>query len=438
MSRTGTYSAENPVSRQFHRLFTAQNLTRLVLIMCMLFCSGGIFLLLGKGTSMVDPDSESAQSSNRAMWLAAYPLILAALFTGWRVLASALNNQLIIVLMLALSLVSALWSHSAGGTVFATIQLAITTLFAVYAPRALGYRNFLETMGWSFVIMIGLSLVFAVALPHYGFVQDTQNAGSLRGIFPQKNTLATYMTLAIPTVSLLAFSSIGYMRLMWAGTAGLALIMLLMTKSATALLLVLAMPFLVWFTLSIARSRANGLFVVGLTIFGFGALAAAIYILGPLILEALGKDAGLSGRDSLWATILASFTTRPLFGFGFFGFWTDTSEFGGARITSGVVWHPTSTHNAWLNMAIQLGVPGLLLMIALWVTGFMRSGRLIFLVGSPLAAWPFVVLIVMTTWSLVQSNFMNHQSVLHMYVIFAVTAATEGVRNAHVLRPVRL
>jgi hypothetical protein len=79
---------------------------------------------------------------------------------------------------------------------------------------------------------------------------------------------------------------------------------------------------------------------------------------------------------------------------------------GGAAITRSVVWSPGGAHNGWIELTTQLGFIGL----ALWAVVFLRTAGLATRLsldrnqgGNPGALWPALMLIVVTTWSLVES-----------------------------------
>ena len=45
-----------------------------------------------------------------------------------------------------------------------------------------------------------------------------------------------------------------------------------------------------------------------------------------MFFEMLGKDPTLTGRTDFWPDVIANIYQRPLFGWGYFGFWTPANS----------------------------------------------------------------------------------------------------------------
>ena len=84
--------------------------------------------------------------------------------------------------------------------------------------------------------------------------------------------------------------------------------------------------------------------------------------------EALGRGSELSGRKVLWARLL-EMHTNPIFGTGFESFWL------GDRLKQleGIFFFiPNEAHNGYLEIYLELGLIGLLLVIGLFVATFWK------------------------------------------------------------------
>ena len=87
------------------------------------------------------------------------------------------------------------------------------------------------------------------------------------------------------------------------------------------------------------------------------------------LLHALGRNTTLTGRVGIWKAVL-SLQTNPLFGTGFESFWL------GSRLQR--VWDMTATgiqeaHNGYIEVYLNLGWIGILLLGVMIVTGFRRA-----------------------------------------------------------------
>jgi O-antigen ligase len=72
----------------------------------------------------------------------------------------------------------------------------------------------------------------------------------------------------------------------------------------------------------------------------------------------LGRDATLTGRADLWAMLPAFISERPWLGYGYGGFWVESSprvDF----IWNAIGWAAPHAHNGWLDLLLDLGIAGL-------------------------------------------------------------------------------
>jgi exopolysaccharide production protein ExoQ len=91
--------------------------------------------------------------------------------------------------------------------------------------------------------------------------------------------------------------------------------------------------------------------------------------------EALGRGSTLSGRTELWKNLL-ELHTNPIFGTGFESFWLGERQ---QRLEEIYTWqHPNEAHNGYLEIYLELGLIGLLLVIGLFVATFWKVRRELF------------------------------------------------------------
>ena len=79
------------------------------------------------------------------------------------------------------------------------------------------------------------------------------------------------------------------------------------------------------------------------------------------ILDLAGKDWTLTGRTVLFVQSLLMIARKPLLGYGFRAFWGPMDEGGGsvARELQGALnWVPPHSHNSFLDLALDLGLAG--------------------------------------------------------------------------------
>jgi exopolysaccharide production protein ExoQ len=87
---------------------------------------------------------------------------------------------------------------------------------------------------------------------------------------------------------------------------------------------------------------------------------------GSFILVALGRNPTLTGRTDLWDA-LRGMAVSPLLGAGFESFWLGDRL---QKLWSIFWWHPNESHNGYLEVYLNLGWAGLVLLGGLMVTGY--------------------------------------------------------------------
>jgi exopolysaccharide production protein ExoQ len=120
---------------------------------------------------------------------------------------------------------------------------------------------------------------------------------------------------------------------------------------------------------SLARKPA----VVHLAVASLIILALYASILNPSvgIASAMGKDPTLTGRTDVWRAIIPM-TPSPWFGAGFESFWL------GSRLTklwNKFVWHPNEAHDGYLEVYLNLGWMGVILLAVVMVAGYRKVVR---------------------------------------------------------------
>jgi O-antigen ligase len=109
----------------------------------------------------------------------------------------------------------------------------------------------------------------------------------------------------------------------------------------------------------------------------FGAVAATTLIVGislqfmfnitGVVIEAIGRDATLTGRTDIWAAVL-TMAQHPLLGAGFQSFWL------GDRLTAMwakfPVFKPNQAHNGYIEIYLNLGWIGIALFVGLVVASY--------------------------------------------------------------------
>lgn len=215
------------------------------------------------------------------------------------------------------------------------------------------------------------NFLYILAFPGYGIMGGSLS-GSARGMFVHKNIFGQFSAAAF--LLLLPFPMqrpfLRYGTLFYGLCALIALVCVVLSMSSTALALTMAglmmMSFAYVVTRVPSRSVRAYIFLVVIVLGSFGT-----YTLGSLLLDtfasSVGKDATFSGRSEVWQALLLPIAERPIFGHGFAVFRQPDYI---ASYTSQIAWGPRSTHNTYIEIALNMGLPA----AVLWVIFLM--GRL--------------------------------------------------------------
>ena len=273
-------------------------------------------------------------------------------------------------------------------------------------------------------VAVFAKLLYTAALPSHGIMGGSL-AGSVRGMFLHKNFFGQFSAKTnqklVPSLSERPFFT--YRNLFMASACFLALVSAVLSKSSTAVVLSaiglgsLGMSWVISQMLPVKSLRIYVVLVSLILLGGFAdffGLAFAGDIAGSF-----GKDITLSGRGELWDALLDALYERPWFGHGFAMFRQPDYI---AIFTHQIAWGPRSTHNTYLELALNIGIPGAALWVAFLVSRFIRKAvfvsrdpvvrfanakevaiMLMVMVGSfteagmmlaPLATWPLLLAVL--------------------------------------------
>ncbi len=393
---------------------------RLNLLRPLEFFLAGLFLFLVSQGLLgpifaADGDPESS-AILRLMWLPVYGLTLVWLMaTPARTLDTAMRIPLILALS-ALCLASYMWSVDGGITQRRGFALVMTTLIGLVLASRFTWRDLVPLIGVVFAILAFLSAAMAIANPTLGVHHDI-HVGAWRGIWWEKNTLGAMMAFgALAAISSSVFQP--ERRLIWWGLAAFQAAMVLMSTSKTALLaLLLALAG----TAAIALSR-RGFGFAALILCGGGLLvfiAAMVMSIAPVaVIEALGRDATLTGRTDIWIVLADQVQARYWTGYGYGAFWVN--EYGPAFwVRQRTQWPVPTAHNGWLELALSVGLPGVALMAVSLLASIFRAFTRLF--KGPEVYWALVFLVLVALISISESNLVQRNAIT--WVLFVATAA---------------
>ena len=387
--------------------------------------TGAVFPLLVMGADGTLDDS--ARATLRLVALPAYLISLVLLARHPKSLLALLRNNLPLVFLLALPFLSVAWSVSPSVSLRRAVGLLLSMLLAYVLAMRFTPRQLMVLVALVLGICMALSLALMVMAP--GLARMPQEA-DLRGVFLHKNVLGWYATLSALVSSLVAFDRTSTLRrwglvLLIASIACLAL-----SGSATALVSAISAASLVGFYVALARLR--GLRRVLLVLVFLQLVVLLMISMRELlvpILEALGRDATLTGRVPLWALVDDRIANRPLLGYGYQAFWTPANS-EAWRVWAAIGWMAPHSHNGIRETMLSLGAVGTVTLVIVVARG-LRQGAMLHC-RAPRDGWLWLNVMVgaFLGMNLTESLYLSQNDFL--FIVFA-TALVSFSRHARAL-----
>lgn len=248
------------------------------------------------------------------------------------------------------------------GTAFKRIVLATMVIWSVFASvRYLGRGQTLLIVRVALVILLVMNFTTVELYPELGThrinqLYENPLMGDWRGLMAHKNIAGLVCALTI------LFFLFDADRIFWAirvVVVAAASLFLWTSSSRTSLgvcLAAVAMGFV--FGYYRARYRKAAIFLIMA-----GAVAGAFWVtsMRNVFEQNLQDPAAFTGRTQIWAALYAYFQTNPIFGAGYGSFWT--SDFNSPIFIYGRDWvtEVYQGHNGYLDLLVQVGIPGLVL-----------------------------------------------------------------------------
>jgi O-antigen ligase len=249
---------------------------------------------------------------------------------------------------------------------FALILLGIGTM-VLLLPKSV--RHFSDLMAAVALITLiacylGVLLVPQLAVHQATDFLEPEHAGNWRGVFAHKNQAGAVMVMII-------FIGLFVMRMrslaLGALIVALAVIFLGFSQSKTAIG-VLPLVFLLSAMIGRSRRPMVGIVLVVAILAAFNLFSVGTVIFEPVrkLVELVMPDATFTGRTEIWQIGVDAVAQRPITGYGFSAFFGTNEVVYGLGENATWANAATDAHNAYLNLALTIGLPGLLLTI-LWI-----------------------------------------------------------------------
>lgn len=267
-------------------------------------------------------------------------------------------------------LINIVLSESRGVSIQRFVLAASVTSLAVLVPLLPPtQRSFNLCLGAAALVLLVLCYLGVLLAPQYAMhtaldIGEPQLAGDWRGSFGHKNVASPVMTILVYAgIYLCAVGSF----VMGPAIAALAGIFLIFTGGKTSSVLCLAiyaLASLVYVTRSLWLKRL--ICFVPLIVMNLLTVGSVLSPALGAVTRMLPLDPTFTGRSAIWEFALAAVAEKPIIGHGYAAFWDDVT----ARQTAqGSEWATSAahSHNSYLDLAVTIGLPGLMLVILVFV-----------------------------------------------------------------------
>jgi exopolysaccharide production protein ExoQ len=359
-----------------------------VFTLVVLFLSTGAFLPLIVGTDL--QGSEEGSPLTQIIWAVIYLIVIVRAVSSYRQILPLVGLNKCLCSLVALAILSALWSFDPSATVHHGIALLAITLFGVDFALRYSLREQLRLVCVVLGSVVVLSILAEIFLPGV-LPQADSGSPAWHGVFGQKNTLGKIVVLAAAAfLSRPRYSR--FAKLLIIALVVIAGAVVIASHSASSFVELLVMV-IISQALGVLRWRPSALII---TVF-LSLLIAIPTFYGVInnfdaMTALVGRDSTLTGRTEVWRLAGQSIAARPLLGYGYDVFWEFSSQ-QATRIRDVIRWQAPSTHNGFMDLLLDVGAVGLLLFSITYIVTIRRAIALFRSDPTNVMVWPLLFLV---------------------------------------------
>lgn len=370
---------------------------------------------------------------NRIFWpaMAAISVVLVAQNRSRLTLAP---HIICLFAYLAFAGASVLWAFSPENSFTRFVQ-QVMIVTSIVLPTMVAART--TDMMRSLFVVFAFALILNVPFV-LGGSQEVVTYGSMGrvgigypGYFPGKNYLGECAALAF-LLSLHEMAYLGIRRALGAIVVVIAIVLVYLSDSKTALGLALIAPFLAGLTL-IARKKTRispAIILLSIPLCYVVLSSVSNFSMNRLSYMAYG-DSTFTGRTIIWDFVQSEIAQRPLLGWGYQSFWLVPNS--PSLEAPGWVKLMPNAHNGYYDTTLETGYVGYVLLVIFIIATLHAIGRVAD--RDPTRAWLVLSLaLYIIIWNYLESLWMRGFEFL--WVVFLIVVA-EIARYWRPFRPTR-
>jgi hypothetical protein len=350
-----------------------------------------------------------AGQPERVEWRGVLPLSLIALFS--------------------LMTVSLIWSQYTWATIGGLAYAMAYAFLGVYIALVRDLIQLVRAVGnalrviltASFALEILSGVLLDTPFGWIGIAGDLASGGPVQGLAGTRNALAFLGTLAALSFWI-EFRTRSVSRGLTAYSLALAGATIIFARSPVALLVLVAVLIVGLALVLIRRQKAaaqratQSVLLISIVI---GGVIAWVFR-GPII-GLVDAAADVEERTSVWSAVGDLVALQPVLGWGWVGMWP-ISVYPFSSIVSSSGQQPDSALNAYADMWLQLGLAGIVVLLAALGLAFTRAWFVAADRRSTVYVWPALTLVLLATVSMTES-YLLYEGGLLLFVTSAFAAA---------------
>ncbi len=354
-----------------------------------------------------------------------YILMLIRLITKKRLKFNYYSIVVLIVLICYL-LVNAIISENTDNSFEEFFNVLLNIMYAYGLYNIYKSEELVYLMRKSFdFIMIG-SFFSSILLPFYCTYYDILYQEIVwRGLFTHKNTLGN---MAAFYILLLIIEKGRKKKLIFLLKILMALLILVLTKSHTPMYILLVCIIYLSIKKFINKDLAWEIFwIVNL----FNYFIIFKFELVQKVLNAFNVDPTISGRSTIYEIVKSNIKQSIYFGHGLGATWNNNDLFINS-IYNYVGFNPNSSHNAYLDFALSIGIIGVIIIIIMLTSIFFTNKYKFIYRDGEYDIVVFILFLLMM--SLFESTLTNLNHVYGIVLIYTFLKLTENKKKLLYLR----
>lgn len=268
---------------------------------------------------------------------------------------SFIRRNIYYFLFLGFAALSVLWSDYPNEAFISFLNISALVLICAFISSRLDMSYVLTVSHICFAAIVVLSFLVVFLLPSYGMM-DGVHAGRFRGLFSHKNNMGLFLFIHISTL-LYFWREIKLSKIFKSISIVLSLVLTAGAQSSTEFAIVFIFFFAVFFV-SFIRKLTNN-FIVGISLVLILSVVAAFVadFVASSMLEILGRDTTLSGRDTIWNYYIQAAMDSPIIGHGHMALQSNPRLALDALVT--LYFAARSPHNVYIEIMYNYGYAGL-------------------------------------------------------------------------------